>query len=333
MKKLVKILGISLLAAALLLGCGKQEEESSKPVAESTEEVAESTKEVTEPVEESEEVTEEEKVTYMVSADYVVEHMNDDGVILLDCRGSKSADKKTVAGAVVTTWQEMCTCSDADGAPGDEGWGKIPEASDLAKRCGALGLDKEKEIICLGETLSGWGEDARLAWELIAAGYENVKIVDGGIDAVFDAGAETQKGASEPVSCEVAIDTIDKTHVMETEELQNNYDQYKIVDVRTDKEYKGATKYNEAQGGHLIGAVHIPYTSLFNKDGTLISEEEVIALLEDAGINKDDQIVTYCTGGIRSAYAQMVFEMAGYEKTWNYDQSFWRWAVVGDVEK
>ena len=55
-------------------------------------------------------------------------------------------------------------------------------------------------------------------------------------------------------------------------------------------------------------------------------------MFEDAGLSKDDEIVTYCTGGIRSAYTQMVMEMCGFEHTYNYDQSFWRWAVVGDVE-
>ena len=55
-------------------------------------------------------------------------------------------------------------------------------------------------------------------------------------------------------------------------------------------------------------------------------------MFEDAGLSKDDEIVTYCTGGIRSAYTQLVMEMCGFEHTYNYDQSFWRWAVVGDVE-
>ena len=55
-------------------------------------------------------------------------------------------------------------------------------------------------------------------------------------------------------------------------------------------------------------------------------------MFEEAGLSKSDEIVTYCTGGIRSAYTQLVLEMCGFEKSYNYDQSFWRWAVVGEVE-
>lgn len=312
MRKSLKWLSIGLMAALLLTGCGGKAEGVSDDELVSTDAF---------------------EGEYLVTADYAKEHVGDDNVLFVDCRGADKAKKGTVEGAVATTWKELCTCDESYGKEGDEGWGKIPEPADLAKRLGALGMSKDKELILLGETLEGWGDDARVLWELVAAGYENVKMVDGGYAAVEAAGAPTQKGASEPEACEVAIDSIDKTHVMETEELQNNYDDYKIVDVRTDEEYEGATKYDEAQGGHLPGAIHLRYTDLFREDGTLRSKADIEQVLTDAGISKDDKIVTYCTGGIRSAYAQLVYEMAGYENTWNYDQSFWRWAVVGDVEK
>lgn len=273
------------------------------------------------------------KGDYLITAKEAVEKVGSSDVIFLDCRGVETAKKGTAKGAAATDWQSLCTCDESYGSQGDEGWGKIPEPADLAQRLSALGLSKDKEIILLGETLDGWGEDARVLWELRAAGYPDLKMVDGGYSAFAAAGAETQKGVSELESVEVTIDSIDHTHVMETEELQANYDAYVIVDVRTDEEYEGAVKYDEAQGGHLPGAIHIRYTDLFREDGTLRSVEDIESMLTDAGISKDDKIVTYCTGGIRSAYAQLVFEMAGYENTWNYDQSFWRWAVVGEVEK
>lgn len=269
----------------------------------------------------------------IVNSEYVLKHINDKNIILLDCRGEKEADKKTVKGAIVTYWRDLTTCSDRYGKEGDERWGRIPEPKDLSKRLGALGLDKNKEIICLGETLSGWGEDAKIAWELREAGYENVKIVDGGIDALYDAGVETQSGASKPVPCKVEVNSISNEHTIDTETLKKDYDKYVIIDTRTKEEYDGAIKYNEAKGGHLPGAELIEYTSLFRKDGTLISNADVEKKLKDKGISKDDNIAVYCTGGIRSAYMQMVLEMTGYKNTYNYNQSFWRWAATEKVEK
>ncbi len=270
---------------------------------------------------------------YIVTAEYVKEHVGDENVLFVDCRGAGTAEKGTVEGAIATSWQELCTCSSEYGAAGDENWGKIPEASELAKRLGNLGMTKDKELIMIGQTKGGWGDDARVLWELVAAGYNNVKIVDGGWAAIKAADVPTQKGASEPVAAEVTIDTIDNTHVMDTQELLDNYDEYVIVDVRTKSEYNGAKKYGEAKGGHLPGAIFLPYEDLFRKDGTLKSQEDITKILTDAGIKKDDKIVAYCTGGIRSAYAQLVYEMCGFENSYNYDQSYWRWCVVGDVEE
>ena len=243
------------------------------------------------------------------------------------------SNKETIKGAAATSWQALGTCEDKYGKQGDENWGKVPQPAELSKKLSNLGLDPNKEIVLLGETLGGWGEDARVLWELRVAGYTNLKMVDGGYEALVNAGAETQKGPSKLDKVDVKIDKLDMTHDMETEELQKNYKDYKIVDVRTDEEYEGAKKYNEAKGGHLPGAIHIRYTDLFREDGTLRSQADIDKMLKDAGISKDDKIVTYCTGGIRSAYMQLVLEMAGCKNTWNYDQSFWRWAVVGDVEK
>ncbi len=110
----------------------------------------------------------------IISAEEAAALVGSDDVIFVDCTGE--ADKGTVKGAVATTWQDMCTCSEEYGSAGDDSWGKIPEPADLSARLGALGLDKSKQIITLGHTLKGWGEDARIAWELRAAGYENVRM-------------------------------------------------------------------------------------------------------------------------------------------------------------
>lgn len=269
---------------------------------------------------------------FIVSAKEAESKIQDENVIFLDGRGLKQARKGTVEGAVATDWNSLSTCS--DGKAGDENWGLVPEAGDLSRRLAALGIEKDKEIIVLGAPEDGWGEDGRILWELREAGCENVKIVDGGIAALKDIGADVNgKPEETPVQSEFTIEELDKSHDITTEELQENYDDYTIIDVRTEKEYEGAVLYDEAQGGHLPGAISIPYVDLFQEDGTLKDNEAITKIFEDNGVEKDDQIVTYCTGGIRSAYVQLVLEMCGYEHTYNYGQSFWRWAVVGEVEK
>lgn len=315
MKKTAVLLAFALILG--LTGCG----------ASSGEEAADKEQGETEETKQEETKAEAFSGEYIVDAEYVKENM--DNILLVDARGDDKAE--TIKGAVSVMWQYFATCE--DGASGDENWGCILDTKRLSERLGEKGFAKDKEIVLFASAQDGWGDDGRIAWELIAAGYDKVKMVDGGFQALKDAGLETQKGGSEPEAAEVTVDSIDETHVINTEELKADYDDYKIVDVRADEEYNGEILYGEANGGHLPGAIHIRFTDLFNADGTLKSNAEITAMFEKAGISREDKIVTYCTAGIRSAYMQLVLEMCGFENTKNYDESFYRWCAVEELEK
>lgn len=321
-----------IMVLSVVAGCGKQDTDNTVDAAEKIEGDAQEQQEESEAEKDAEEIPDDGHFhgEYMVTGEYAKDRIGAEDVLFIDARGWQKAVLGTLKGAIATTWQDLCTCQ--EGQAGDADWGKIPAPDDLEGRLGELGITKDKEIIVFADTLDGWGDDARLVWEFLAAGFEDVKMIDGGYAAAKAAGAETQLFASGSEPGEVTVDSIDNTHVMTTEELQANYDEYTIVDVRTDEEYNGAILYNEAQGGHLPGAIHVRYTDLFQEDGTLKPNSELAEMFESAGVDKEDKVVTYCTGGIRSAYTQLVLEMCGYENTWNYDQSFWRWAVVGEVE-
>lgn len=267
---------------------------------------------------------------FIISAQEAKEKIGDENVIFVDGRGQDLAKKGTIEGAVVTDWMALSTCQ--EGEAGDEKWGLVPEPKELSVRLSQLGIDQKKEIIVLGEPEKGWGEDGRILWELREAGCENIKIVDGGLSAMKDIGVEAKAQPTTPAPSDFSIYQLQEDHDIKTEELQKNYDDYVVVDVRTVKEYDGAVLYGEEKGGHMPGAISIPYTELFQTDGTLKDNETITKLFENKGIKKDDKVVTYCTGGIRSAYAQLVLEMCGYENTYSYCQSYWRWAVVGEVE-
>ena len=321
-------LGIAMLFVCLtIVGCGNKTE--AEPV--ERQQISSDTQENDNTDTQETEIPDDGKFhgKWVVDAEYAAGRVGADDVLFVDGRGEKQAILGTIEGAVATVWQDW---SIQEGKAGDETWGCIQDADTLEQTLGNLGISKEKEIIVLGETLDGWGDDARLVWELLAAGYTDVKMVDGGYSAIKEAGAATQFMGSKPDSVEVTIDEIDYSHVMTTEELMENYEDYKVVDVRTDEEYNGAILYDEAQGGHLPGAIHIRYTDLFQEDGTLKPNKELIQMFQDAGLSEEDAIVAYCTGGIRSAYTQLVLEMCGFENSYNYDQSFWRWAVVGEAE-
>ena len=98
-----------------------------------------------------------------------------------------------------------------------------------------------------------------------------------------------------------------------------------MIDNRELKEYRGATPYGSTRGGHIPGAVHIDWQEFFTGQGTLKDRNALNTLLKRYRIQPHQQIVVYCTGGVRSGMAYYVFRLLGYEVR-NYDGSWWDWS-------
>ena len=263
---------------------------------------------------------------YVVDAQYVIDNMKNENVVLVDARGEDAAKEGTLEGAIAVVWQMF---ADVSGATGDPMWGTLLPADKLSEVLSTTGIAPEKEIIVFGANQFGWGDEGRIVWGLNAAGFENAKFVDGGYTALVAAGAPIVKGASAFTPAEVTV-TVNEDHMINTDALVADYDKFVVVDTRADEEWNGEVLYGEASGGHLPKAVHIRYTDMFNADETLKGNDELMAMFNMAGLDTDDTIVTYCTGGIRSAYMQLVLEMLGFENTLNYDESFYRWSACQD---
>lgn len=307
----------------------KKEEAKEEKAEEKKEEKAEEKKE--DKAEDKKEAAATLEGEYLVTPEYVKENLENDKIIFVDARGEDGAKSGTVPGAIAVAWPAL---ADMEGKEaGDEGWGHILEAKALSEKLSAFGLDMEKEIIIIANGKDGWGDDGRILWELLAAGYKNVKMVNGGIDAIKAAGVELVKEVAKPEEAKVEVEEIDFTHVIDTKELSEKIADYKVVDTRNTDEYEGAVKFGEAKGGRIPGAIHVQFIDLFGEDGMLKSKEDLIAMFTDAGLKPEDNIVTYCTGGIRSAYMQLVMHMCGFENVKNYQGSYYCWAKVNEVEK
>jgi thiosulfate/3-mercaptopyruvate sulfurtransferase len=100
---------------------------------------------------------------------------------------------------------------------------------------------------------------------------------------------------------------------------------YVLIDNRTQKEFQGATPYGSDRGGHIPNAKHIHWPDFFKINGTLKSTIDLSHLLQSAGVRSDQEVIVYCTGGVRSAMAYFVFRYLGF-KVRNYDGSWWDWS-------
>jgi thiosulfate/3-mercaptopyruvate sulfurtransferase len=246
--------------------------------------------------------------------------------VILDNRDPKAYAAGHIEGAISAPWQTFASVT--KGKPGDKDWGTLLPAADIAAALGKLGVDSAKPIVVYADP-TGWGEDGRVMWTLQSIGIENVQMLDGGFPAWSAAGNKASKAVPKPAATTVtpAADNLGAINVT-TVEVKAAIDASTavILDVRTAKEYGGATDFGETRGGHLPKSINIPFQENFKEDGTLKSNDDLMKLYMDAGIPMDATVYAYCTKGIRSAYTYEVLKMLGFKNPRNWDASFYTWA-------
>ncbi len=88
-----------------------------------------------------------------------------------------------------------------------------------------------------------------------------------------------------------------------------------LVDVRSPQEFSGEitappeypTEHAQ-RGGHIPGAVNIPWAKAVNEDGTFKQYEELKKLYQQKGITPEKEIISYCRIGERSSHTWFVLK-------------------------
>ena len=116
-----------------------------------------------------------------------------------------------------------------------------------------------------------------------------------------------------------------------------------LMDVRSPGEYHGeplapGTTLQEGvqRGGHIPGAVNIPWAMAVREDDTFRSAEELRALYAGKGITSGKEVIVYCHIGERSSHTWFVLHsLLGYAHVLHYDGSWTEWgSLIGaPIEK
>jgi thiosulfate/3-mercaptopyruvate sulfurtransferase len=264
------------------------------------------------------------KESLYVSPEWLKE--NRDKVILIDARPKSLYDKGHIPGAVNAEWTYFANMK---GTPGTPGWGDLYPRETLAKRIGALGVNGKKPVVVYCDP-GGWGQDGWIVWILRLSGIADARMLEGGFSAWRAAGGAVSTTPEKPKAVAFSIPSFQGGYNVTTPWLREKLDEVVVIDARTPFEYQGARIFQEKRGGHIPGAVNIPFDSVFREDQTVKEPEEIRELFGRFGISPEDEIIVYDTAGVRSAYLVMVLRMAGFENARNYDSSFQEWA--GNME-
>ncbi len=205
------------------------------------------------------------------------------------------------------------------------------------------GISNDHAVVFYGDRSNWWACYA--FWTFKVLGHEKCLIMDGGRQKWVDEGRDMVKDVPERAKTNYKVSAVDESiRAFRDDVLEHMGSGRPLVDVRSPKEYSGELLHMEAypqegalRGGHIPGAVNVPWATAANEDGTFRSADELVEIYEKGqGLSKDQDVIAYCRIGERSSHTWFVLTyLLGFENVRNYDGSWTEWGnlVRAPIEK
>lgn len=242
-------------------------------------------------------------------------------LVVLDARPAMSYFFSHIPGAVNVNWKDFSDSSAPVKSLLDS------DQARLEKKVGALGISLERRVVVYADPFECWGDDGRIYWTLTYLGHPSVQVLDGGWFKWKREGRWVERGSGRVSPAEFKA-RVKPEHLITKDELRRHLDRREIIiiDARTREEYLGLNSSSLPREGHIPGAINIPWNSFHHADGTVKSPEEIRSAMTQYQVTEDRSVVTYCTGGVRSAWLYFTLKLAGFEHVQNYAGSWMEWS-------
>jgi thiosulfate/3-mercaptopyruvate sulfurtransferase len=205
--------------------------------------------------------------------------------------------------------------------------------------CAQLGISNNTTVVFYGDK-SNWFACYAL-WLFQYYGHEKVRIMNGGrMKWDLEKRSLVKEVPSYPRAVYSAKAPNSSIRAFRTDVFTHIENNGPLVDVRSPKEYTGELLHmpnypqeGATRGGHIPGAVSIPWSTAVNEaDATFKSAEALKELYESKGIRPDGEIIAYCRIGERSSLTWFVLKyLLGYPQVRNYDGSWTEWGNLVDA--
>ncbi|MCY1672222.1 3-mercaptopyruvate sulfurtransferase [Novosphingobium sp. SL115] len=204
----------------------------------------------------------------------------------------------------------------------------LPPAEKFASRMQALGLGDGSRIVIYDDSPI---KSATRAWFMLTMfGAQNVALLDGGIAKWKAEGRKCAQGV-ESLRTRHFTAWSDTSHVRTKADVLANIASKaeQVVDARGAGRFTGEVpETNPAlASGHIPGARNVPYSSLFNPDGTWKAPDAIRATFEAAGVDLDRPVVSSCGSGMTANVVIFALHLIGKEDVALYDGSWSEWGL------
>lgn len=207
----------------------------------------------------------------------------------------------------------------------------LPSPEYFADQLGKAGINQNDTIIVYDT--QGLFSAARFWWMLQLYGAIDVRILDGGLPKWKAEGRSTVSGdvtAPIPTDFIASFDTAQIATLEDVKAALNSSTQ--ILDARGSARFNGTAPEPRAgvRGGHMPGALNLPFGQLLNADGTIKSGPELEAAFQSVGLDMDRTVITSCGSGVTAAILTLGLTLLG-KPSRLYDGSWSEWGSRSDT--
>jgi thiosulfate/3-mercaptopyruvate sulfurtransferase len=262
----------------------------------------------------------------LVSADWVEAHCHDPKVRIVESdEDILLYEMMHIPGSVKIDWQ---------GDLQDQLVRDYINAEKFASICSRAGIANDTTVVFYGDKSNWWACYALWAFKLF--GHKDCRVLNGGRKLWFDEKRPMTTDVPSYPATHYVVTGADEASIraFRDEVMAHSKSGKPLLDVRSPKEFTGERTHMEEypqegslRGGHIPGAVSVPWARAVNDDGTFKSAPELKAIYQgEVGLKPADDIVAYCRIGERSSLTWFVLTyLLGYPRVRNYDGSWCEW--------
>lgn len=232
----------------------------------------------------------DENTSNIVSAAWLEQNINRADLLILDASSAMEYMAGHIPGAINI---DLMTYG-----------GKELSKEEMEKRFQKWGISIDRKIIIYDQGGSIMATKLFFDLHYHCLPVDNLFILDGGLKKWQEAGGSvTKEPTPDPKAGTIKItgyNEAERVKLPEVLKATGDQSNYALIEALDAKWHFGETQFFD-RPGHIPNGILMPSTDFYNPDGTFKSVDEIKRMLNYLGIKPEQEIHTYCGGGIAAS--------------------------------